>query len=300
MRAATLPSFDHVFVIVMENHAYNQIIGSSAAPYINSLATSGGLGTNYTAVAHPSLPNYLALAGGNTYGITSDCTTCWVSAPNIADNLEAAGKSWKAYQESMPSACFVGDSGSYVQKHDPFIYFNNIRTNASRCQSHVVPYTQLATDLRSTSTTPNYAFITPNSCNDMHDCSIQTGDSWLSQQVPQILGSPAFTSQRSLLALLWDEDDFTSANQVPLILLGSGITPGYRSGASYNHYSLLHTIEAGLGLATLTASDAGAPIMSDFVGATANCNVSASLPSSVSTTEFAVALAASCGGAYFT
>src|SRR5439155_15094258 len=203
--ATTVPAYDHVFVIVMENHAYGEIVGSSAAPYINSLLPSGVLAGSYFGVTHPSLPNYLALAGGSTYGVTTDCTTCWVSATNIADNVEATGKSWKTYQESMPSACFVGDRSPYVQKHNPFIYFNDIRTNASRCQSHVVPYSQLASDLRSASTTPNYAFITPNSCNDMHDCSIQTGDSWLSQQVPQILGSPAFTSQRSLLALLWDE-----------------------------------------------------------------------------------------------
>jgi hypothetical protein len=168
--------------------------------------------------------------------------------------------------ESMPSACFVGDSGSYVQKHDPFIYYNNIRTNASRCQSHVVPYSQLASDLGSASSTPNYAFITPNSCNDMHDCSVATGDAWLQGQVPSILSSPAFTTQHSLLAIVWDEDDFSGTNQVPTILIGNGITPNLLSGASYNHYSLLRTIEASLGLNTLTGNDAGATAMSDLFG----------------------------------
>jgi hypothetical protein len=258
--------FDHIFVIVMENKSFNEIIGSSAAPYTNGLAASGALGTGYFGVAHPSLPNYLALAGGSTYGISSDCTTCWVSAPNIADSIESAGKSWKAYQESMPSPCFIGDSYPYAQKHDPFIYLNDIRNNASRCASHVVPYTQLTTDLASTSTTPNFAFITPNLCNDMHDCSVATGDSWLSQHVPQILSSAAFTAQRSLLALTWDEDDFTTSNQVPLILLGGGVTPRFASGTRFDHYSLLHTIESGLGLATLTANDSGAAVMSDFFG----------------------------------
>jgi len=203
-QAASVPAFDHVFVIVMENHSYGEIIGSSAAPYINSLLTSGALATNYTAVAHPSLPNYLALTGGSTFGITTDCNTCWVNASNIGDSLESVGSAWKAYEESMPSACYVGDSSPYAQKHDPFIYFNDIRTNTSRCQSHVVPYTQLATDLKSSSTTPNYSFITPNMCDDMHDCSVGTGDAWLQQQVPAILGSPASTSQRSLLAITWD------------------------------------------------------------------------------------------------
>src|SRR5439155_1707300 len=267
VKATGVPALSHVFVIVMENHAYGDIIGSSSAPYINSLAAKGGLATSYTATTHPSLPNYLALTGASTFGITSDCTTCWVNATNVADKVESAGKSWKAYEESMPSACFLGDSGSYAQKHDPFIYYNDVRTNTSRCQSHVVPYPQLATDLASASTTPNYAFITPNMCNDMHDCAVSTGDSWLQQQVPTILNSAAFTTQPSLLAVIWDEDDSSAGNQVPAILVGSGITAGLRSSRGYNHYSLLATIEVGLGLGTLTTNDAGAATMTDFFGA---------------------------------
>ena len=260
-----MPAMDHVFVVVMENHAYSSIIGSSSAPYINSLVASGGLATNYYAVAHPSLPNYLALVGGSTFGITSDCTTCWISSPSIADNLESAGRSWKAYVESMPSACYVGDSSPYAQKHNPFVYFNSIRTNATRCKAHDVPYTQLAVDLQSASTTPNYAFITPNMCNDMHDCSVATGDAWLKQQVPLILKSPAFTTQRSLLAITWDEDDSSSANHVPLIFVGPGVRAGATTSLGYNHYSLLHTFEAALGLPALTSVDAGAPPVSDLV-----------------------------------
>lgn len=264
-QAAGVPTYDHVFVIVMENHSYNEIIGSSAAPYINSLLSRGALATNYYAVAHPSLPNYLALTGGSTYGIASDCTTCWISANNIGDSLEASANSWKAYEESMPSACFVGDSYPYAQKHDPFIYFNDIRTNSVRCQAHVVPYSQLATDLQSTTTTPDYSFITPNICDDMHDCSIQTGDSWLSQQVPMILGSPAFTYQRSLLAITWDEDDSSASNHVATLLLGSGIAGGTRSSVSYNHYSLLRTLEAVRGVGTVGPGDVGAAVMSDLL-----------------------------------
>ncbi len=259
-----MPAYDHVFVIVMENHAYSEIIGSSAAPYINGLLPSGALATSYFGVAHPSLPNYLALTGASTYGITSDCTTCWVSASNVGDALENAGSTWKAYEESMPSACFVGDSYPYAQKHDSFIYFNDIRTNTARCQAHVVPFTQMATDLTSAATTPNYAFITPNMCNDMHDCAVGTGDTWLSQHVPAILGSPAFKTQRSLLAITWDEDDSSAGNQVPLILLGTGVVAGLSTSVAYSHYSLLHTIEAARGLGTLTSNDAGAALMTDM------------------------------------
>jgi len=281
VQAAAVPAFSHVFVVVMENHSYSEIIGSSSAPYINSLTTQGAVATSYYGVAHPSLPNYLALAGGSTFGIASDCTTCWINAANIGDTLESAGKTWKAYQESMPSSCFVGDSSPYAQKHNPFIYFNDIRTNSTRCNAHEVPYTQLATDLQSTSTTPNYAFITPNMCNDMHDCTVATGDAWLKQQIPLILGSAAFKTQSSLLAITWDEDDSSSSNQVPLILLGSGVAPGGRSSVPYNHYNLLRTIEDALGLATLTSIDAGAGAITDlFAGppAVAPC-VGASLSS---------------------
>ncbi|HYS38790.1 MAG TPA: alkaline phosphatase family protein, partial [Pseudonocardiaceae bacterium] len=263
-RAASVPAYDHVFVVVMENHGYSSIIGSSAAPYVNSLLPSAALAANYYAVTHPSLPNYLALAGGSMFGITSDCTTCWISATNIADRLEAAGSTWKGYMESMPSPCFIGDSYPYAQKHNPFIYFNDIRTNAVRCQSHVVPYSQLATDLASTATTPNFAFITPNMCSDTHDCTVGAGDSWLSVQVPSILNSAAFKTQRSLLLLTWDEDDSTGANQVATVLLGSGVAAGGRSSVAYNHYSLLRTIEDARGLTTLTANDANAAPMTDL------------------------------------
>src|SRR5439155_10453163 len=112
--AATVPAFDHIFTIEMENHSYSEIIGSSSAPYINSLASQYGLATNYFAVAHPSLPNYLAATGGSTFGVTTDCTTCYQNQPNIAvDRVEASGRSWKGDMESMPAACFAGDALPY-------------------------------------------------------------------------------------------------------------------------------------------------------------------------------------------
>ena len=283
VRAAGVPAFDHVFVIVMENTSYNQIIGSVDAPFINSLVPTGGLAANYSAITHPSLPNYLALVGGDTFGVVNDCTDCFISAPTIADNLEAAGKSWTAYEESMPSPCFVGDSYPYVQKHDPFIYFDGIRTDTARCQSHIVQYSQLASDLQSASTTPAFAFITPDICNDMHDCSIGTGDAWLGTEVPQILASPAFTTQNSLLIVVWDEDDSSGSNQVPLLLTGRGVTPNFQSSVAYDHYALLRTVEDALGLPTLTANDAGATPMGDFFATSpVRVNKTPSTPSSPS------------------
>src|SRR5947207_14988588 len=148
--AGTVPAFNHIFTIVMENHSYGQIIGSGSAPYINSLAAKYGLATNYFAVAHPSLPNYLALTGGSTFGITSDCSplSCPVNAPNIGDRLTASGKTWKAYMEDMPVTCGTTDSYPYAVKHDPFVYYRDIGGNAALCGSHVQPFARMASDLQ--------------------------------------------------------------------------------------------------------------------------------------------------------
>lgn len=252
--ASVMPSLDHVFVIVMDGHSYGQIVGSSDAPYINSLLPTSGLATNYFAVSHPSLPNYLALTSGRTD----------VSSRNVADSLEHVGKSWKAYEEGMPSPCYRGDSPPYLQVHNPFVYYSDIGGNATRCASHDVPYTQLAKDLQSESTTPNFAFIAPDSCHDMQNCDVATGDGWLSSQVPQILASPAFTKHTSLLVLTWAQDDGSANNQVPTILVGSGVTANAQIAQHYDHYSTLRTIEAAFRLPALTAADAAGPSFGDF------------------------------------
>src|SRR6266487_1810791 len=198
-----VPAFSHVFEIVMENKAYDRIIGSSSAPYINALAQQYGLATNFYAITHPSLPNYLALIGGSTFGVTRDCIDCFVNAPNLTDQIEASGKTWKAYMESMPSPCFVGDSGTlYRQKHNPFIYFDDIRLNPDRC-NRIVPFTQFDQDLTA-NTLPDYIWITPNMCNNMHDCSVSIGDSWLQTWVTRILASPAW-QQNGVLFITFDE-----------------------------------------------------------------------------------------------
>jgi acid phosphatase len=261
-----VPAFDHIFVVVEENKGFSQIIGNASAPYINSLANQYGLATDYQAVAHPSLPNYLALIGGGTFGITSDCSpsSCAVSAPNLADRIEAAGHSWAGYFESMPAPCTTSDSGGYLVQHDPFVYFDDIRTNPARCRAHVVPYTNLAGDLASTSTTPDFVFIVPNNCNDMHDCSIGTGDAWLQTSLPAIFASPAWMTQRSLLVVLWDENDGSAGNRVATLLIGPSVRPAFTSTAVETHYSLLRTIEAAWGLAPLTTQDANALPMSEF------------------------------------
>jgi len=262
--SGTLPNFSHVFLIVMENEESTGIMGNSVAVYINALAGGHGLATEYFAVSHPSLPNYLALTAGSTFGIASDCTGCYVNATNIADQVESSGRSWKAYMESMPSTCYAGDAYPYMQKHNPFIYYNDIRTNAARCAEHVVPFTQLSTDLTN-GTVPNLAWITPNMCNDMHDCSIATGDAWLAKVVPGILASSAYLNGGALF-ITWDEGSSgagccgnAAGGQVATLVIASNGVAGVRSTISETHYSLLRTIEDAWGLSPLgQASNAAA------------------------------------------
>jgi phosphatidylinositol-3-phosphatase len=253
--------YDHVVIIVMENHSLDSVLGAPDAPYLSSLAAGNSLATGYSGVSHPSLPNYLGLVGGSTFGITSDCTDCFLSAPSIADRIEASGRTWKAYEEGMPGTCFVGSSGRYAQKHDPFIYFNSIRNSPTRC-GNIVPFAQMAADFAG-SAAPNLAFVTPDLCNDTHDCPLATGDAWLSQQVPAIMSAPAFAQSRSLLVVTFDEGEGGS-DKVLTVLAGTGVRTGYRSAAPYDHYSLLRTIEDGWSLTPMAAGDAGATPMREF------------------------------------
>ncbi len=172
---AAVPPFDHIIVIVMENHSISQIVGNPDAPFLNGLTANHAVATNYFGIVHPSLPNYMAATGGDTF-FTGDCSIalggCTTSALSMVDGIEASGRTWKAYMEDMPSPCYVGDNypafGSppaYVEKHDPFIHFDNLRNDPSRC-NNIVPYSQLTADLAAL---PNFVWITPNMCNDMHD-----------------------------------------------------------------------------------------------------------------------------------
>lgn len=261
-------ALDHVVIIVEENKPAADILGNSDAPFINQLARDSAVATNYEAVTHPSLPNYLALTSGTNAGITDDCNPrggkCTAKVRSIADLLEQSGRSWKMYAEDMPAPCAAKSSDMYAVKHNPFMYYPGVTDNAANCAAHVVPFTRLATDLKSETTLPNYVFISPNMCNDMHDCPVETGDDWLSRHVPEILASPAFTTQKSLLIITWDEGSDES-NGVGTIFTGPAAKKGYSSGARFNHYSLLHTIEESWGLAPLTGNDKDAPVMDELL-----------------------------------
>lgn len=268
-RSATTPGatphrgLAHIVIIVEENKPATSILGNGAAPYVNRVASQFAVATNYSAVTHPSLPNYLALTGGSTAGISTDCSPgpgCLVQAPSIASEIEASGRSWRMYAEGMPAPCTATSSGLYAVKHNPFLYHPSVTDDTASCRAHDVPFTQFDADLKRTSTLADYSFISPNLCDDMHDCSVQTGDTWLSREVPAILGSPAFTKQNSLLVITWDEGD-SGSNVVPAIFAGPAAKAAYTSHAPFGHYSLLYTIEKAWSLAPLTGNDAGAPVM---------------------------------------
>ena len=262
----------HIVVIAMENKEYAQIIGSSDAPYLNRLAKRKVLLTNEYAITHPSLPNYLALAGGSTFGITSDCTDCNVKGRNLVDQLEAHGMSWKAYMQSMPEPCFTGASAGtapndYAKKHDPFMYFDDVRNDNTRC-NQIVPFSQLRTDLKNG--LPQFTWISPNECKDMHSCSIATGDSWLKLWVQKII--PALGTN-GILMVLFDEGSSDAAccslgsggGHVVAVIAGPGAKDSTTIGAAADHYSLLRLIEDELGFRRLrNAADPSTPTINGW------------------------------------
>jgi hypothetical protein len=245
---------DHIAVIAMENHEYSSIIGSRSAPYVNGLARRYALAQNMYAVGHPSLPNYLALVGGSTFGISDDCTGCQVRATSMADQLEHARIPWRAYMEDLPRPCFTGASaGEYAKKHDPFVYFTSVLRTPGVCD-RVVPFDRLSADERS-GTVPRFVWISPNLCHDMHDCSVATGDRFLSVVVPPLLQA---LGPRGLLFLTWDEGSSDSSccrlaagGHVVTIVAGPEARPGAVLGLPTDHYSVLQTIEDLLGLSRL-------------------------------------------------
>ncbi len=254
----------HVAIIVMENEAASGVIANSDAPYINSLARRYGVATASYAITHPSLPNYLALTSGSTQGITSDCTSCQVSAANLVDQLEAAHVSWRAYLEDYPGRCFAGaGSGEYAKKHAPFLYYDDVVRSPSRCRD-LVGFGALASDLRR-GQLPRFIWITPNLCDDMHDCSVATGDRFLARTVPPLLRE---LGPHGFLILTWDEGDASSTagccsgaaagGNIATIVAGPGARRGARTAKPVDHYGVLATIEEALALPSLGAAGNGA------------------------------------------
>jgi hypothetical protein len=254
-----VPRFTHVVLVVFENHEATAIVGNSSAPTFNALARRYARVADYEAVAHPSLPNYLALVSGSTQGISSDCTDCVVHARSLADTLGAAGKTWKTYAEDLPYPGFTGGSaGRYAKKHNPFLYFRNVVDSRAR-RDRVVPCTQLARDLAG-HRLPDFSLVIPNLCDDMHDCSVVTGDAWLKAHVVPLLHSPELRG--GVVFVVFDEgtSDAGGGGRVEALALGPTVRRGSRFPRATNHYGLLRTIDDAWGLSRLGLSRTGTPI----------------------------------------
>lgn len=239
----------HVFVIVMENRSYQQAV---AQPYAAGLVTRYGLATNYHAVAHPSLPNYLALTSGSTWGIHDDGYHR-LPLTGLGSELSDAGIAWRAYVEGFTGDCFASPY-PYALKHNPFAYYGG------RCPPAVVPLTQLGSDLAGA--TPQLAWLIPGLCHDGHDCASSVADRWLATIVPQITGSAAW-QENGTLYITWDESSGLT-NQVALIVVAPNLQ-SHTSSASLDHFALAATIADQLGVAR-PGQSGGAPSIAQAFG----------------------------------
>lgn len=253
--AAAASKITHVVWVVMENHGYGSVIGSSQAPYTNQLANTYGLATNYFALSHPSLPNYIALTSGGTQGVTDDSgpSTYPLNVPSIFSQLP--GGLSRSLQESMPSNCLKADSGQYVLHHNPMPYYTNLGTD---CGNFDAPF-GASPDLSA-----SFTFITPNATHDMLNGTIAQGDSFLSSYVPALIATPQYQAGNTAIFIVWDEDENSGANNHVASIVVSPYTSAVKVSTSYNHYSLLRTAEDLLGLPALGSAASATPMESAF------------------------------------
>jgi phospholipase C len=299
---STMKNFQHVFIIMMENTGFDTLTGNPNAPFINAAAANYGLATNAFGVTHPSQPNYIAATSGSTNGVADDNDTT-IDVPNIVDQLEANGKTWKAYMQSYSLCSTQLDHACgnqlYERKHNPFVSYQDIQSNPAR-MANLVDFSQFATDLAS-GQVADYIWISPDQCHDMHgrfdpgdpcDFSqvaglIAAGDAFLQSTVSAIMNSSAWTGN-SIIFITWDESDFTGSGfngfgddsgccdsiagegggHVMTITISHSDHSPRTSKVAYNHYSMLETIQDGwqLGCLAFTCDTVNVPPMSDLVG----------------------------------
>ncbi|MGW7686628.1 alkaline phosphatase family protein [Kribbella sp. NPDC054772] len=243
--ATTVPVFDHIVLVMFENHAYSQINGSSGAPTFNSLASQGAKFTQAYGVTHPSEPNYLAIFSGKTQGVTDDSCPHTFSGDNLGNQLISAGKTFKGYSESMPSDGYTGcSSGTYRRKHNGWVNFSNVPSSSNLMYADFPSSANYAG-------LPTVSFVSPNMCNDMHDCSVGTGDTWLKNNLNAY--ATWAKTHNSLLIITFDEDNGGSSNHIFTAFVGAHTQVGTFSN-QINHYNVLSTIESAYGLSHLNSA----------------------------------------------
>jgi len=253
----TVPAYSHIVIVMEENHSYSQIIGSSQAPYINSLAAKGALFTDSHAITHPSEPNYMAFTSGSTYGLTSDQCPFTTSHANLGSELIAKGDSYSDYSENLPSqgseVCTSPD-GLYARKHNPAANYTDLPASSNKTWAQFPSSSSYAS-------LPTVSFVDPNLNDDMHNGTIQQGDTWLKNNMSAYATWAA--SNNSLLIVTWDENDGSAGNQIATIFVGANVKAGKYS-EKITHYRVLRTIEAAYGLTPLGKSSGVQPITDVF------------------------------------
>jgi hypothetical protein len=296
--SGAVPPFSHVAVVVLENESLESVLGpqgAAKAPYLNQLAADNGVADNYFAISHASLGNYLAMVSGQTptwrHNIDCPFYDCihGPSVKTIGDQVEASGRTWKAYMDGMVRNCQHGIPGefdpyqfrlfgnTYATRHNPFVYFQSITDPPGRCESHDVPYPQLEID-RTAGALPDLSYIVPDLCNDGHDdeCGLPAADRWASQELPKLLNDPAFRAG-GVLFVTFDEGNAADTRgccgtepgggKVAMIAVSPtyGKGPGTKAIQAANHYSLLRTIEDAWRLDLLGhAADPGVKPMTEL------------------------------------
>jgi acid phosphatase len=268
--AARVPRLKHVWVFVLENHSFDQIIGSPHAPYLNRLARRHGMATNYYAVTHPSLPNYLAMISGSTHGCNNNSCERGIPGKTLAGQVARHGLKWRGYFEELPSRGYLGDDvGNYVQHHNPFVYFRSI-TSKPRQRSHIMPFRAFRRSLRRP---PALSYIVPSDIHNMHSSAIIDGDEWLQQWIPRIMASRGFRHHGAIF-ITWDEADKSDLSGCCMARIKGGHQPfvaivhagpkHVRLKKPRTAYSLLRTIEAGFGFRPLGNAARARPLAKFF------------------------------------
>ena len=268
------PALKHVWVIVLENHSLPDTLGNASMPVINQLAHTYGYAANFTGVAHPSLPNYVAMIAGDTMGLTSDDPTQRFAGDNLALQLSRAGLSWRAYLQGLPRDGSAADyAGAYGKKHNPFMLSTDLLADKEQV-ANVKTLAALGPDL-DTGRSPSYSFIVPDVCHDMHgapECRSrraldQDGDAFVDAWTKRIMASPDWKAG-SAIVVTFDEggggDRAGGGGRIATIVVTSAGPRGVVSKVAYNHYSLLRTLEDGFGLPPLRGAKTATPMTDLF------------------------------------
>jgi phosphatidylinositol-3-phosphatase len=249
------PAVTHLIWVWMENESYGSIIGSRNAPFETQLAHECGLATNYQAITHPSLPNYLAATGGSTFGVADDGEPDQhpIDAASIFEQVDLAHETWRGYAESMPENCDPITAGEYAARHNPAVYYTPLRAACSRDDVPMGSLTAGAFALMAREgELPNFSFVTPNICDDAHSCPVAHGDAWLGRFLPLVFASPQYKSGTVGVFVTFDEGN--SDDHIPTIVAAREVPRGEASSELFTHYSLLRTAEALLHLPYLGAA----------------------------------------------